>query len=582
MATGVRKTTPFGTFPELSLDYLESVERVVTNFLCTWYHAFPAWRRPKHCTQNLSDLQAHLEKFYEHEYHFNETQILLAAIKRWGQQRHSDAILDWLHAEFLLRVQEAARHYSTASSEVALLSEKITRLMEELEKSTLAPSYDYNSRAKHDAPVIIQTFPDDGLDTPMYRVREPAQEVQDRNEQKFYQLYTVATEHAAKIDVLEQKVSILLSNASTPSVKASIPVRAEKEQEPSGGLVQKLEENPQQCRNLQDFLQKVDQAGYTLDEFKMFQTMLAAYSNDLQPALGVIAAWLVYDVLPRLQESHARSQALEGTVDLITKRFSAFVEDISVALPEAHGMPSLTVNQMRLNCLSTALQKHKEEVGCNDNKHASQPTKEPAEAFEDTDEGGRYTVLIKRIEALEKMVQENRDSMEAHRPFAMVEESAEIARNQTMQDAVQDPSLEFATLSDASTSSTCTLTPASTVVNEPVGESSNTGRDRVSTATTLELRVFIHVDEMVTATSNGVSYVISPCSLVVRMHLNTPFKLLTDKLREKYGDQELRQKDSPLKYIFDSDTPASLNLEQDDELIYADISDRVETIDLTI
>lgn len=193
----------------------------------------------------------------------------------------------------------------------------------------------------------------------------------------------------------------------------------------------------------------------------MFQTMLAAYSNDLQPALGVIAAWLVYDVLPRLQESHARSQALEGTVDLITKRFSAFVEDISVALPEAHGMPSLTVNQMRLNCLSTALQKHKEEVGCNDNKHASQPTREPAEAFEDTDEGGRYTVLIKRIEALEKMVQENRDSMEAHQPFVMVEESAETARNQTMQDAVQDPSLEFATLSDASTSSTCTLTPAS-------------------------------------------------------------------------------------------------------------------------
>ncbi|KAH0345433.1 hypothetical protein KCU83_g7787, partial [Aureobasidium melanogenum] len=76
MATGVR----FGTFPELSLEYLESVERVVTNFLCTWYHAFPAWRRPKHCTQILSDLQAPLEKFYEHEYHFNETQILLAAI----------------------------------------------------------------------------------------------------------------------------------------------------------------------------------------------------------------------------------------------------------------------------------------------------------------------------------------------------------------------------------------------------------------------------------------------------------------------------------------------------------------------
>ncbi|KAG9558985.1 hypothetical protein KCU79_g8570, partial [Aureobasidium melanogenum] len=69
----------------------------------------------------------------------------------------------------------------------------------------------------------------------MYRVRDLAQEVVDRNEQKFYKLYTIATEHAAQIDVLEKKVSILLSNTSTPSVEAGVPARAEKEPEPSGG-----------------------------------------------------------------------------------------------------------------------------------------------------------------------------------------------------------------------------------------------------------------------------------------------------------------------------------------------------------
>ena len=46
-------------------------------------------------------------------------------------------------------------------------------------------------------------------------------------------------------------------------------------------------------------------------------------------------------------------------------------------------------------------------------------------------------------------------------------------------------------------------------------------------------------------------------SVLVRMHPNTPFKFLKDKLRVKYSDRELML--SPLEYVFDSDTPASVS-----------------------
>ncbi|KAH0372446.1 hypothetical protein KCU65_g1192, partial [Aureobasidium melanogenum] len=244
MAAGVPKSTSIGTSAEMPLEYHESVDRVVTNFLCTWYHAFPAWRRPKYCGQILSDLQAHLDKFFEHEYYFKETQILLAVIKRWGQERHSDAILNWLHAEFLLRVQEAAWHQSTTeaawhqsttNTEVTLLSDKITRLMEELEKSTLAPSFDYNSREKHEAPVVLRTFPDEDLRSSTNCVQESARGIENGTEENIDQLSAKSEEHAARIHALESIVSGILSNASTSSAQASIPAQVENEQKSSGG-----------------------------------------------------------------------------------------------------------------------------------------------------------------------------------------------------------------------------------------------------------------------------------------------------------------------------------------------------------
>lgn len=100
------------------------------------------------------------------------------------------------------------------------------------------------------------------------------------------------------------------------------------------------------------------------------------------------------------------------------------------------------------------------------------------------------------------------------------------------------------------------------MVNEPGEGSSNTVRDRVTLAATLELRVSVHFDDIVTVDSDGLEYYETPYPLVVRMHKTAPFKSLIDKLREKFGDHELRQKNSTLECIFESDTPASVSESQ--------------------
>lgn len=230
MATELRNTTPYGTTPELPLEYQESVDRVVASSFCPWHLASPAWRRSDYCAPNLSDLQAHLEKFREYEYYINETQILLAIIHRSGLHSDINDILAWLHDEFRLRVQKDARFSPTTGRQTVLLSAKITRLIEELKKSALAPNLDYNSPAKHEKIVKGHSWwvPDEDFDQVVDRVQESTQKDKDEDEKKFHQLSAAATEQAAQIDALEDKVSGLLSTASTPTPE-------KKEQEPLGG-----------------------------------------------------------------------------------------------------------------------------------------------------------------------------------------------------------------------------------------------------------------------------------------------------------------------------------------------------------
>ncbi|KAH0335931.1 hypothetical protein KCU81_g8827, partial [Aureobasidium melanogenum] len=166
-----------------------------------------------------------------------------------------------------------------------------------------------------------------------------------------------------------------------------------------------------------------------------------------------------------------------------------------------------------------------------------------------------------------------------------------------MRDAIQETSSGFEALSDASASSTCTLTPASvsqpkeirenptkseqTVVNEPLGKSSNDDHVR---SVVLELQIAVYYD-LVHIVGDGLRHPAFHHPLLVRTNSNTPFKVLKDKLRDRYyernGEMDLRLKQSPLKCLFGSDTPTSLELTEGVELMYARINGAVKTIDLT-
>jgi len=47
--------------------------------------------------------------------------------------------------------------------------------------------------------------------------------------------------------------------------------------------------------------------------------------------------------------------------------------------------------------------------------------------------------------------------------------------------------------------------------------------------------------------------------LIVKMQPHTPFKILTDKLLEKFCDRQLYLNRIPYDSVFDSDTPASVS-----------------------
>lgn len=72
----------------------------------------------------------------------------------------------------------------------------------------------------------------------------------------------------------------------------------------------------------------------------------------------------------------------------------------------------------------------------------------------------RYNMLTGRIQALEEMVKENRDQMDSLQSISAVAEYR-VAGSQELERAMQAHQPTFATLPDASESSTCTLTPAS-------------------------------------------------------------------------------------------------------------------------
>ncbi|KAG9561806.1 hypothetical protein KCU71_g8576, partial [Aureobasidium melanogenum] len=332
-----------------------------------------------------------------------------------------------------------------------------------------------------------------------------------------------------------------------------------------------------------DLLEIFDRLGYPLDELKLIQELLKNYTWEDDDD-GVLIPWLAFDVFPQLQASRDRFRTLETTIGMVSRRLSSFSQDLEMELAsEDPDVETEDYDKMQAQCLRAVLRQHTDATAHDCDTNTSQSTSTTGGTPGSLDTNDRYKALTERIKALEEKVQDNRDNTRSHQPFVMVEGSAKTAHGQTMQSVAQEPPLDFAAVSDGSTFSTCTLTPASTVVNETVGQSNDMGRDDVVPTAPLELHIAVYPDVVHVAadriTQAGVSW-----PSLVRMHSNTPFKSLTDKLRQQYGRDHmyLRQKHSPLKCVFDSDTPASLNLTQDMELIYGPINGAVETIDLTM
>lgn len=105
-------------------------------------------------------------------------------------------------------------------------------------------------------------------------------------------------------------------------------------------------------RDLSDFFHQMNADGFPLEESKILQQLLVDTET--------VTPWLVYDILPQLQVTRDRFQTLDAAVDSISRRFSAFVKDISEALPGYYDPLYFPNNslQKRLNDLSAVLQQH--------------------------------------------------------------------------------------------------------------------------------------------------------------------------------------------------------------------------------
>jgi hypothetical protein len=223
-----------------------------------------------------------------------------------------------------------------------------------------------------------------------------------------------------------------------------------------------VEKCPDTCHGLRETLQKFDAAGFSLKEFKILRALTTENHDD-----RIAMLWFVHDILPRLRETQTRFQTLETTLDLVSRSFFAFVEDISDALPIAKLTCAPYVSQERLNHLSTVLQKHKD-TRCYDSKTDTlQPISKIGNISGYLNLEDRYQTLTERVQALEEMVKEDRNQMKSQQSN-MTAEGSSVVGTQEMERTTQAHQPTFAALSDASWSSTCTPTPASVSGTEQI------------------------------------------------------------------------------------------------------------------
>jgi hypothetical protein len=213
-----------------------------------------------------------------------------------------------------------------------------------------------------------------------------------------------------------------------------------------------MEEYPDTSHDLQELFQRFDAAGFHLEESSILQELLCR-DETITPAL-------VYNILPQLQDTRDRFRTLEVAVDLNSRRFSGFVNDMSEALPVHHGNRWVPPVERQLYRLGAISQRYKDTKCYDDDEGTLQPASKSGGTSECLDADDRYKVLTERIQALEDMVKEHENQMNLQQTITVAEEPS-AASTQELRRAMQAHQPTFAALSDASESSTYAPTPAS-------------------------------------------------------------------------------------------------------------------------
>ncbi|THX95191.1 hypothetical protein D6D02_10002 [Aureobasidium pullulans] len=329
-------------------------------------------------------------------------------------------------------------------------------------------------------------------------------------------------------------------------------------------LWNEFNKRPATSRNLQEYLQYVSSLGYYFDELRLFETIFNHCG--MEKTRDKFLLWLLGEVLPRFESSKRKLMTLESSVRQLSVWTEKLIDDLWIhASIDDKGLPVDSEEGMRQLRAALIAQKH-----LFASKHDSvtsntdlQTCMEPC-----------FKNLVSRVESLEQMVKENREGMEIYQPLTQGEELA--ARVQALENKINELQPPFSMLSDASEFSTCTLTPASTVVNDSNDDVAGFRHAEAATAAPLRLRVAVY--DSLPGCSNSVSRLTQ--KVLVKMYPHTPFRFLTDKLAEKFGDHQLSSSHSG-QSIFDSETPKSLGLGDSAELTYSNTVGS-KTIDLTV
>ncbi|THW33877.1 hypothetical protein D6D21_09811 [Aureobasidium pullulans] len=323
---------------------------------------------------------------------------------------------------------------------------------------------------------------------------------------------------------------------------------------------------PGTSRNLQEHLQCISSLGHQFDEPQLFQKVLDYW--EAEESSEKFLLWLVSEFLPRSETSAERVDILDSSIRKLSGRISKLAEDRkwrSVPIDNQECHVSDAEEGIRRLCNALTAQKcllaSQNDAG-NFNRNL-QISMEPC-----------FKNLVSRVESLEQMVKENREGMELYQPVTQGEELT--ARAQALENKIKELQPPFSMLSDAAESSTCTLTPASTVVNDSNDDVAGVRHAGAATAAPLRLRVAVY--DSLPGCSNSVSRLTQ--KVLVKMYPHTPFRFLTDKLAEKFGDHQLSSSHSG-QSIFDSETPKSLGLGDSAELTYSNTVGS-KTIDLTV